>query len=107
MIGPVFPTAIWMARRAPVPPGSGGVRSRSFGRAKIQAVIQKLEAGLWDQVWWIDADAVFLDGRKRLDGFLHPSRTAVFPGSVMEGRVMASTGVWGGTPRQLPGLRDV
>lgn len=74
--------------------------------AKILAVIRKLEMGNWTQIWWIDADAVFLNFRKRLDGFLHPSWIGVYPEFVKD-RVMASTGVWGSTGSQLPGLRDV
>jgi hypothetical protein len=74
--------------------------------AKIQEMIRRLETSKWDQVWWIDADAVFFDHERKLDGYLHPAWNGVHP-EFVGNRVMASTGVWGANLQQLDGLRDV
>jgi len=75
--------------------------------AKHHAMAEALEERCWDQVWWIDADAVFLNMDKAIDGFLHPGWNAVHPEFTSYGRVTLSTGVFGCRPPAAPLYRQL
>ncbi len=79
----------------------------SFVWAKHFAMSQALAEGCWDQVWWLDADAVFINLEKRLDHFLHPEWDGIFPQFLREDRVMLSTGIFGGRPALSPLLHQL
>ncbi|MGJ8696764.1 MAG: hypothetical protein ACSHYF_10625 [Verrucomicrobiaceae bacterium] len=75
--------------------------------AKLKVVADALEEGCWDQVWWVDADAAFINRERRIDRYLHPRCDGVFAEFLRDERVMYSTGIFGCRRGAGPLLRAV
>ena len=75
--------------------------------AKIKTVADALDEGCWDQVWWVDADAAFINISRRIDHYLHPQWDGVFAEFSREERTMFSTGIFGCRKGASPLLREV
>lgn len=88
-------------------PDEWGYDYQSLVWAKIKLVADALEEGRWDQVWWVDADAAFINVNKKIDRFLHPSWHGVFTDFVLQERPMLSSGVFGCRKECAPMLKSV
>jgi len=84
-----------------------GTRREELVWAKIATVADALAEGCWDQVWWVDADAAFINSDRKLDRFLHPEWKGIFAEFHRAGRAMFSTGIFGCRPEAGELLRSV